>query len=169
MSHAKLLDCARRQIEFARTYTLSLLEAVDESLWFTCPDGCPSHIAWQVGHLATTEYFLTVYRVRGRQRSDNDVIPKDFLRRFAKGTSAVADPDAYPTPEQLREVLHAVHELALRELPQFTQEQLDESAVEPYAGYPTKLGSLFFCAQHEMLHAGQIGLIRRQLGLPPVR
>ena len=32
----------------------------------------------------------------------------------------------------------------------------------------TKLDSLFWCAHHEMLHAGQIGLVRRLLGQAPL-
>ena len=33
----------------------------------------------------------------------------------------------------------------------------------------TKLGALFFCSVHEMMHAGQIGLLRRLLGKSPLR
>ena len=32
----------------------------------------------------------------------------------------------------------------------------------------TKLRALLWCARHEMLHAGQIGLLRRHLGYPPM-
>lgn len=32
----------------------------------------------------------------------------------------------------------------------------------------TKMESLLWCAHHEMLHAGQIGLLRRQLGYAPL-
>ncbi len=36
----------------------------------------------------------------------------------------------------------------------------------PYAAYPNKFGALLFCPMHESIHIGQIGLIRRGLGLP---
>ena len=39
----------------------------------------------------------------------------------------------------------------------------------PYAAYPNKLGAVLFCPLHEHIHAGQIGLLRRALGLEPVR
>jgi uncharacterized damage-inducible protein DinB len=32
----------------------------------------------------------------------------------------------------------------------------------------TKRASLLWCAQHELVHAGQIGLLRRLLGYPPL-
>jgi uncharacterized damage-inducible protein DinB len=62
-----------------------------------------------------------------------------------------------------------VHQQALKELPVCTQQQLAEPSDEPYAVTPTKLGALFFCSHHEMLHAGQIGLLRRLLGKSPLR
>jgi hypothetical protein len=34
---------------------------------------------------------------------------------------------------------------------------------------PTRLGALLFSSHHEMLHAGQIGVLRRLLGKAPVR
>src|SRR5262245_36249532 len=64
---AMSLSLAIQQIEFARGYTLSLLADIDESDWFRLSDGCPTHIAWQVGHLAMAEYGLCLFRQRGRQ------------------------------------------------------------------------------------------------------
>ncbi|HND52893.1 MAG TPA: DinB family protein, partial [Pirellulaceae bacterium] len=66
-------------------------------------------------------------------------------------------------------VLERVHQQVLAEAPTFTAEQLNEPTEMPYAAYPTKLGAMLFCAHHEMIHAGQIGLIRRLLGKAPVR
>ena len=48
-------------------------------------------------------------------------------------------------------------------------QELDEPVDEPYALFPTKLGGLYFCAAHEMMHAGQIGLLRRLLGKETTR
>ena len=38
-----------------------------------------------------------------------------------------------------------------------------------YTESPTKFGALQHCSMQEMLHAGQIGLLRRLLGMTPVR
>ncbi|NOX54652.1 MAG: DinB family protein [Planctomycetes bacterium] len=164
-----MVECARKQIDFARNYTLGLLEGLDDALWFQQPEGCPTHIAWQVGHLAATEYLLTVFRLRGRERGDDQIMPKDLIRQFGKASQPNPNPAANPSPEQLRATLHAVHELAMAELPRYSDADLQDTVIEPYAAYNTKLGSLLFCAHHEMLHAGQIGLLRRQLGLEPQR
>ena len=62
-----------------------------------------------------------------------------------------------------------VHAQVLKEAPSFTTEQLQEPVEAPFAAEPTKLGALLFCSHHEMIHAGQLGLLRRLLGKQPVR
>jgi hypothetical protein len=51
----------------------------------------------------------------------------------------------------------------------YEEATLSEPVDMPYTAYATKLGALLFCSHHEMIHAGQIGLIRRLLGKAPVR
>ena len=64
---SSLIDVARRQIEFARKYTLELLADVADDQWFAIPSGAASHIGWQVGHLAMAQYGLTLLRIRDRR------------------------------------------------------------------------------------------------------
>ncbi len=48
--------------------------------------------------------------------------------------------------------------------------QLDDTAPPPaHPAFTTKLGALLYCARHEALHAGQIGLLRRLLGYKSLR
>jgi hypothetical protein len=162
-------ELAARQIAFARQYTLRLLQDIDDELWFVRPAACPSHIAWQVGHLAMAQYALTLLRIRGKEPEDAELISKDFFRQFMKGTAPSDASDRPPwSADEIRQVFHNVHERCLLTLPGYTSQLLEEPLTAPYAVYPNKLGSLLFCSAHEMLHAGQIGLIRRQLGKPPL-
>jgi hypothetical protein len=62
-----------------------------------------------------------------------------------------------------------VHEHSLRELETYQDADLQESLPAPTAVFATKLGSVFFCSSHELIHAGQIGLLRRMLGKDPLR
>lgn len=164
---APRLRTALELIRFARRYTLDLLGSIETDDWYRVPEGCPTHVAWQVGHLAMAEYMLTLFRLRGRVDADAELIPRAFLKTFAKGTRPLADAAFRPSPQQLLQVLHRVHEQALTELQSLCDEDLHSPVIEPYAVEPTVLGSLLFCSQHEMLHAGQIGLIRRLLGYAP--
>ncbi|OYP37281.1 DinB family protein [Rhodopirellula sp. MGV] len=157
------------QIKFARDYTLQLLDSTPLEHWFTIPDGLPTNIAWQVGHLTVSQYGLLMFRIRGRQPSDLDLIPGKF--RKAYGRSSVPSPDgsAQPTPDELLERFDRVFVDALGELDSVDSDTLLEPVDMPYAGYPIKLGAIMFCPLHEHIHAGQIGLLRRALGLEPVR
>ncbi len=62
-----------------------------------------------------------------------------------------------------------VYDLAMSQLASVTADVLLEPVDMPYAAYPIKLGAILFCPLHEHIHAGQIGIVRRTLGLQPVR
>lgn len=157
------------QLEFSRAYTLSLLADLEERDWLRQPGEGVTHITWQVGHLAMAEYGLGLYRMRGRRAEDRSLMPGQFRKKFSKGSIPDPDPANNPTPAAVRDVFDRVHQQVLTELPRHEDAELDEPVEEPYALFPTKLGSLYFCAAHEMMHAGQIGLLRRLLGKENIR
>jgi len=163
------LRLALNQIEFARNYTLTLLEDIDQADWYTQPQGLPTHIAWQVGHLAMAQYGLMLFRIRGRTTEDRKLMPNTIRKMFSRGTTAQPQSASSPTPAELREVFDNVYQAAMAEAPSFTREQLDTPVDMPYAATPSNLGCLLFCSHHEMIHAGQIGMLRRALGKEPVR
>ena len=167
MDQGSRLEMAIRQIEFARQYTESLLADLTDEEWLTQPAGAPTHIAWQVGHLAMAQYGLCLFRIRGRREIDLELMSSRFRKRFSRGTTP--SQDGQPPVKEVRDVFHRVHAQALVELPAYTEEMLAEPIDEPYAVSADKWGALWFCSHHEMLHAGQIGLLRRQLGKSPLR
>ena len=169
MDDSTRLDIARRQIISARKYTKSLLADLDPGCWFTQPAGASTHVAWQVGHLAMAQYGLVLFRQRGRQLADSDLMSSRFRKTFSKGSQPDPTADNNPSPEEIQRVFQQVYEQALEELTAYPLDQLDDPVDEPYAAYATKYGALLFCAHHEMLHAGQIGLLRRLLGNSPIR
>ena len=71
--------------------------------------------------------------------------------------------------EEIHDVFERVYRQSMEELATYPLEQLNDPVEDPYAAYPTKLGCLIFCAHHEMLHAGQVGMLRRLLGNDPIR
>jgi len=169
MSERTYLEIAIQQITFARQYTQSLLAGIEDSLWFQMPAESPTHVAWQVGHLAMAQYGLCLFRQRGRQEDDTQLMSSQFRKRFSKGSTPASDPDRYPTLSEIRDVFQVIYDQSMKELVEYQDSDLEEPIDEPYAVVPTKLGALYFCASHEMLHAGQIGLLRRLLGVEPLR
>lgn len=166
---APLLSAAVGQLEFTRQYLLELLDATPRSTWYEIPSGLPTSIAWQVGHLTVSQYGLLMFRIRGRKPEDLKLIPGRFRKAYGRGSVPSANPDAQPTTDELMERLTAVDRLARSELAELSPKVLLEPVEMPYAVYPVKLGAVLFCPLHEQVHAGQIGLLRRALGLEPIR
>jgi hypothetical protein len=164
-----LLQSALDLFQSARKYTLSLVDGMTPEQWYWTPQPPASHIAWQVGHLAVAQYGLMLFRQRGRAEVDAELMSGEFRKLFMKGTNPQSDPTIYPRPDEIISVLNRVHDQALSEAANFDPSALDAATDPPHAGPPTRLGSLYFAGYHEMLHAGQIGLLRRLMGLNPIR
>lgn len=162
MSH---LADAVRQIRTARGYTNDLLDHVPEELWFRMSPEGVSHVAWQAGHLAVCEYGLAMKRLRGVKPEDDLLVRPEHFEMFGKGSIPEADPSKYLSVPEIRDLMKRVHKQTLSELALIDDAIAAQPTDDPpHPMFKTKLGALLWCAQHEFLHAGQIGLIRRQFG-----
>lgn len=175
-----LLTIALHQLQWARKNTLGLLEATPRELWFqpailaSGADGSTaattvSHIAWQVGHLTVSQYGLLMFRMFGRQPDDLDLIPSRFRKAFSRGSDPAAVTADHYSADELWQRFNTVHQRSIEGLTgDWDFSELLQPIEPPYTAYPIKLGSILFCPLHEALHSGQIGLLRRALGLPPI-
>lgn len=162
------LESAIEGLKAARRYTLGLLEQTKSDDWFKLPNGV-SHIGWQVGHIASAQFWLALVRIRGKRPSDDDLLPPGFAQMFGRSSTPAVDAGQYPNPDQLRAILERIHLQALSELATVTDDELDAPTDQPpHPIAKTKLQCILWCGNHEMVHAGQIGLIRRELGYPPI-
>ena len=166
---AEQLQLALAQMESARRYLLSLLDGLSDEQWFWTPPSPTTHIAWQVGHLAVAQYGLMLFRQRGRLETDAQLMSGEFRKLFMKGTNPLAERANYPTVEEIRTTLSAVHRQAMAEGSRFEPAELSTATEPPHFGPANRLGSLLCASHHEMVHAGQVGLLRRMQGLAPVR
>ncbi len=167
-SAMQMLRGAIGQIEFARRYTLELLDTIPHEHWYRMTDDLPTNVAWQAGHLAVSQYGLLLFRLRGRMPEDLELIPGKFRKTYGRGSAASADAASQPSPAELIDRMTGVHQLAMSGLQQVEPSVLLEPVDMPYAAFPIKLGAVLFCPLHEHIHAGQIGLLRRSLGLQPI-
>jgi len=162
------LQIAISNIIFARTYTLQFLDGLPDADWFRMPSGGVTHIAWQVGHLAIAQYFLVLDRVRGVRPEDEQLIPTAFRNCFERGSVVEPDPAMYPPIPEIRATFDRVHETVMAETPRIPDAELDDALKRSHRIAKTKIEVLNWCSAHEMVHAGQIALIRRFLGYPPI-
>jgi uncharacterized damage-inducible protein DinB len=154
------------QLALARRYNLQRIETVPPGQWFVIPAGNVSHVAWQVGHLAASEYRLCLERLRPRTAADEELISDDFLKTFARESLPAAETGF--AAEEIRAVFDRVHARVLEELPAYPDADLDLPPLKPHPWFDTRIAALRYAPLHEMIHCGQIAVIRRMLGMPPV-
>ncbi|MEM8735715.1 MAG: DinB family protein [Planctomycetota bacterium] len=162
-------DLMVSQMKWTREYSRQLIDSVPENRWYEIPPGLPTHLAWQVGHLAVSQYGLMLFRQRGRGPGDLELMPGWLRKQFGRGTTPAERTEKSPSPGDLLERLDKINEQAILEVSQLPADVLKEATEMPYTAYPIKLGALLFCPIHESIHAGQIGLLRRALGESPLR
>jgi hypothetical protein len=162
------LQSAIDMIVKVRSYTENLLDNTSPDDWFRRPGEGLTHIAWQVGHLAVVEYFLTLKSTRGPQPEDSNLIDSRYFDLFGKG-SEPQGADGSPSPDKLRTTLQRVHNQALLELPRLSDADLNVLVKPAHPMFDTRLAALQFCPCHEMLHAGEIALLRRIFGQTALR
>jgi len=162
------LQAAIEQLVFARTYTLRLLGTIDPGDWFKMPSEGVTHIAWQVGHLAMAEYRLALERLRGARPEDSNLISDTFLHQFGRDSVAEPDPEKNPSVAAIRSVFERVHAQTLLEMREFPESNLDLAPLKPHPLCATRFECVRWCSHHEMIHTGQIGLLRRLFGAKPI-
>jgi hypothetical protein len=163
------LATAIDRIKFARQYTRRFLTGLSDQEWFWCPSELTTHIAWQVGHVAVSQYNLCLRRVRGRTAEDETLIPDHFIEVFKLGSTPDPDPQNNPSLAEIRQVFDAVEQQVVTELATREDEDLDVPVEQPHPVFKTKLEAVEYAPQHELVHAGQIALLRRMMGKPPLR
>ena len=169
MASATRLETAIDRIRFARLYTSQFLSGLSDDEWFWCPSELTTHIAWQVGHVAVAQYNLCLRRVRGRTPADETFMPDRFIEVFKFGSKPAAEPAHNPPLAEIRRVFDGVYEQALKELATRSDAELDVPVEQPHPAFKTKLGAVEYAPQHELVHAGQIALLRRLMGKPALR
>ena len=163
------LDAALAQIVFARGYTKLFLADLEPDDWFWQPKPDSTHIAWQVGHLAVAQYSLCVRRTRGTLPEDETLISSDFRSRFGKGSIPATGAAANLPIAEIKKTFDRVQEFVMNLHANSNDEMLSEISLPEHPAFQTKLGALFWSGQHELIHAGQIGLLRRLRGKQPLR
>jgi hypothetical protein len=159
------LDRARR----SRLYTQQFLRDLSRADWFWSPSEYTTHIAWQVGHIAASQYSLCLRRVRGRTQEDESLISDQFIDAYKIGSIPLSGAANNLPLEEIQRVFDAVHEQVLRELALLDNAELDSPVDQPHPVFKTKFGAIDYSSQHELVHAGQIAMLRRMTNKASLR
>ncbi len=161
------IDLLTENFQSVRRYTNMVIDGIRPDDWFRVPDVCPTHIAWQIGHITIGNYGLALAIPRGDRPDDVELVPVSFREKFARDSTPDPNPSAYPPVELIMATFDRVHDQILAELPTFTDELLDDSVPIEHPMFSTKFGSLLWSIQHGYTHAGQISLLYRLNGGAP--
>tara|TARA_R110002111_G_C6004047_1_gene373561 strand:- start:3862 stop:4353 length:492 start_codon:yes stop_codon:yes gene_type:complete len=124
-----------------------------------------NHIAWQLGHLISSEHFhVTQIAPDSMPR-----LPAGFKEQYSKETAASDHPADFHTKAEYLQLMQEQRQGTLNVLAELSDQELMQPAPETvrYLG-PTK-GCVFAGeSTHWMMHAGQWAVVRRNLGKPPL-
>ena len=125
-------------------------------------EGC-NHLAWQLGHLISSEVQL-LDKVAPGQGIE---LPDGFADAHSKEACNNDDPAGFLGKQTYVELFDKVRAASLGALDAYAQSDLDNSAPEDFREFCPTIGDMFtLIATHPMMHAGQFVIVRRQLGKP---
>ena len=121
-------------------------------------------VAWLLGHLTLSDRrtFSTVFG-----EESLPALPEGFEKRFSRS-------EGCPQAEEFGDVtnllpLFVIHrDLLIEKVTTASPEQLSDDLEKPHPMFSTPGEMLSFMSVHTAMHAGQITMIRRSLGKPPL-
>jgi uncharacterized damage-inducible protein DinB len=134
----------------------------EEFLHQPCPGG--NCAAWIVGHLVCSAH----RQLKSLGAADVPELPAGFAERFATTKAAASTPGDYGDPKELLRLFDAVHQRLSAQVRQMTDAAL--AGPPPFATplFANTGEALNFMGLHIAMHMGQVSVIRRSLGYPPV-
>ncbi len=124
-----------------------------------------NHIAWQLGHLISSENF----HITQMYPEAMPPLPEGFAARHTKETAAENDRDAFCSKAEYLEAMRVQREGTMAVLRGLSDDQLLQPAPESIHYLGSTIGAVFAGESvHWMMHAGQWAVVRRKLGRPPL-
>lgn len=126
--------------------------------------GC-NHLAWQLGHLITSECALLESIAPGAAAK----LPEGFADKHTKETIGVDDPEKFCTKQEYQDLMEKVRAASLAALDKIDAAELDKPSPEKFREMFPTVGHIFvLIATHGLMHAGQFVPVRRALNKPVV-
>jgi hypothetical protein len=136
----------------------------DAELMMRPSPGC-NHLAWQLGHLISSEVGLLNQVCPG----SGPELPAGFADAHKKDKSDCNDAAKFATKQQYTDLLDKVRDATKAALAKLSDADLDKPGPEEMRNFCPTVGSFFtLIATHPMMHVGQFVPVRRALGKPIV-
>ncbi len=124
-----------------------------------------NHLAWQIGHLITSERNL----MEAVSPGSMPALPEGFAEKHSKANDQNDDPSAFLTKEGYLALYATIRSATRAAIAKLTEADLEKPGPEPTRNFlPTVSSVISMQGSHWMMHAGQWAVVRRQLGRPPL-
>ena len=150
-------------VMFARRMTDQLLEDIPEDKLLHQPVEGGNHALWVMGHLASADDMFAGLYDGGQTK-----LPESYKKLFGMGSTPTNDAAAYPPVAEVRQHYAAARQRLLDAARAADDSVLNSPLPDDFGDFaPDKLGLLISLPWHEGLHAGQITMVRKSLGIGP--
>jgi hypothetical protein len=156
-------DAILQTINIADMIMNKYLSDLSDEAFFVKPIGGMNHIAWQVGHLVSSERGM----IEGIKPGSCPPLPEGFDEKHRKDTTAIDDPSQFHTKAEYLEVWRAQRDATRALLESMTEAELDAPAPEKIRNMCATVGMVFnLTGLHTLMHVGQFVAVRREQNLP---
>ncbi len=156
-------DAIRSSANFSGMVLKTYISDLDDKDLLCRPgEGC-NHLAWQLGHLISSEANLLEMVAPGQGAQ----LPAGFPEAHSKESCGSDDPSAFQSKQTYIDLFDKTRAASLAALEAYPESDLDKAAPEDFQSFCPTMGDMFtLIATHPMMHAGQFVVVRRKLGKP---
>lgn len=156
-------DAIKGSMDLADMVLKSYVSDLSDAELMTRPTCGSNHLAWQLGHLISSEQQLLNSICPG---SGID-LPAEFAAQHDKSTTTSDDAAKFLTKQRYVELYDATRRASRAALDKLPDAELDKPGPESFKRICPTVGAVFnLIASHPMMHAGQFATARRALGKP---
>ncbi|TWT77548.1 DinB superfamily protein [Posidoniimonas polymericola] len=158
-------DALKRSAAMSAMVIGKYTEDLSDAELLTRPAAGCNHLAWQLGHLISSECQL----LDGVCPGAAPELPAGFAENHSKEAAASDDPSQFCTLAEYQQLQAKVREATAAAIDKLSAEDLDQPGPEHMRDFcPTVGDMLLLIASHPLMHAGQFVPVRRALGKPVV-
>jgi uncharacterized damage-inducible protein DinB len=151
--------------DWTQTQLQKVFDAIPREQYLHQPFPGANHALWTMGHLATVDQFF-LKSVAGR---DSGLFERYSTIFFAKSTPS-PNADTYPPIDTVREYFDSSRKAFRAWIESLDDQRLAAPLpAEQQRFAPNVAGMLLRLLWHEGMHYGQLTVLRKSLGLAPVR
>lgn len=129
-----------------------------------CPVEGANHIAWQVGHLISSEKFMMAGNLPGVQFEES---PAGFDAIHSRESTSKSATQGFLTKDAYVDLFRKTRAATLKAIRNLKDSDLETPTTGRLAVKAPTIGKLFLlCSHHTLMHMGQFSVARRKLGKP---